>query len=61
MAYKDCYRGNPDEVTEKEWQEMGFNDSAEHTDIVTTTDRKVTAFMKNGAKKVIYEGGRFII
>ena len=61
MAYKDCYRGNPDEVTETEWQEMGFNDSAEHTDIVTTTDRTVTAYMKNGEKKVIYEDGRFII
>ena len=61
MAYKDCYRGDPDKVTEKEWQEMGFNDSAEHTDIVTTTDRKVTAYMKNGQKKVIYKDGRFII
>jgi aminopeptidase len=61
MAYKDCYRGNPDEVTDEEWQAMGFNDSAEHTDIVTTTDRTVTAYMKNGEKKVIYEDGRFII
>jgi aminopeptidase len=61
MAYKDCYRGDPDKVTEKEWEEMGFNDSAEHTDIVTTTDRTVTAFMKNGEKKVIYKDGRFII
>ena len=61
MAYKDCYRGNPDKVTEAEWQEMGFNDSAEHTDIVTTTDRTVTAYMKNGEKKVIYKDGRFII
>lgn len=61
MAYKDCYRGNPDEVTDEEWEEMGFNDSAEHTDIVTTTDRTVTAFMKNGEKKVIYKDGRFII
>jgi aminopeptidase len=61
MAYKDCYRGNPDEVTKEEWEEMGFNDSAEHTDIVTTTDRTVTAFMKNGEQKVIYQDGRFII
>lgn len=58
-AYKDCFRGDPSQVTKKEWQEMGFNESAEHTDIVSTTDRTVTAHMTDGSKKVIYADGMF--
>jgi len=58
-AYKDCYRGDPSGVSKKEWEKMGFNDSAEHTDIVSTTDRTVTATMTNGSKKVIYKKGKF--
>ena len=58
-AYKDCYRGDPGSVTKKEWQKMGFNDSAEHTDIVSTTDRTVTAHLTDGSQKVIYEKGMF--
>lgn len=59
MSYQDCYRGDPSKVTKKEWQEMGFNDSAEHTDIVSTTDRTVEATMTDGSKKVIYADGQF--
>ena len=58
-SYKDCYRGDPATVSKKEWQMMGFNDSAEHTDIVSTTDRTVTATMTDGSKKVIYKKGKF--
>lgn len=58
-AYKDCYRGDPASVSKKEWEKMGFNDSAEHTDIVSTTDRTVTAFMTGGSQKIIYEKGQF--
>ena len=58
-AYKDCYRGDPASVSKKEWEKMGFNDSAEHTDIVSTTDRTVTAIMTGGSQKIIYEKGQF--
>ena len=58
-AYKDCYRGDPSGVSRKEWEKMGFNDSAEHTDVVSTTDRTVTATMTDGSKKVIYKKGKF--
>ncbi len=61
MAYKDCLRGKPDEITPKEWEELGFNDSAEHTDIVTTTDRTVTARLTDGTDKVIYQDGMFTL
>lgn len=61
MAYKDCFRGNPGVVTEAEWQNMGYNDSAEHTDIISTTDRTVTATLPDGTQKIIYVDGQFTV
>lgn len=61
MAYKDAYTGNPAKVSKKKWEAMGYNDSTVHTDIVTTEDRTVTAFLSDGSKKVIYKNGRFVI
>lgn len=61
MAYKDCYRGNPAEVRASEWKKMGFNDSAEHTDMMTTTDRSVTAVLADGTEVLIYEDGQFVV
>jgi aminopeptidase len=60
-AYKDCFSGNPAKVKKEEWAEMGYNESAVHTDIVSTSDRVVTAVLSSGEKKVIYENGRFVI
>jgi aminopeptidase len=60
-AYKDCYRGNPAEITPEQWEEFGFNDSPEHTDIISTTDRTVTALLSNGVEKVIYRKGQFVL
>jgi aminopeptidase len=59
MAYKDCYRGDKSLVSKPEWEKMGYNDSAEHTDIISTTDRTVTATLTSGEKMVIYKDGRF--
>ena len=38
---------------------MGYNDSAVHTDIISTEDRVVTATLEDGSKEVIYENGQF--
>lgn len=61
MAYKDCYRGDASLVKKEEWEAMGYNDSAEHTDIVSTTDRTVTAYLVGGGEKVIYQDGQFTL
>jgi len=61
MSYRDCYRGDQSTLTKQEWTDRGFNDSAEHTDIISTTDRTVTATLTNGVQKVIYEKGMFVI
>lgn len=61
MSYRDSYTGDPGTVSEKQWEEMGFNDSSVHTDIISTTDRTVTATLPSGEKKVIYQDGMFTI
>jgi aminopeptidase len=60
-AYRDCYLEDPSKLSDVEWQELGYNDSAEHTDLVTTTDRTVTAVMTDGSKKIIYKNGQFVV
>ncbi|OGJ37357.1 MAG: thermophilic metalloprotease (M29) superfamily [Candidatus Pacebacteria bacterium RIFOXYB1_FULL_39_46] len=60
-AYRDCYLEDPSKLSDIEWQELGYNDSAEHTDLVSTTDRTVTAVMTDGSQKIIYQAGKFVI
>jgi aminopeptidase len=60
-AYKDCFRGKKETLKKADWVNLGFNDSAIHTDIVSTTKRTVTAKLKSGAQKIIYQNGRFQI
>lgn len=60
-AYHDCYRGDQSKPTKKDWEKMGFNDSAEHTDIISTTNRTVTATLPSGKKIIIYRDGEFIL
>lgn len=54
-----CYDGDPEQVSAIEWEELGFNESVVHTDIVSTTEREVTAVLRDGTRRTIYAGGRF--
>ena len=56
-SYHDAYAGDPGSVSPEEWQRLGFNDSTVHTDIVSRTDRTVTATMRDGSELVLYAGG----
>lgn len=58
-AYQDSFPGDVAAVSKEEWENMGFNDSVVHTDIVATSDRTVTAHLKEGTTKVIYADGKF--
>lgn len=58
-AYHDCFTEDPAQMTEEDWEELGFNSSSVHTDIVSTTPRTVTAYMKDGTNRVIYKDGLF--
>lgn len=58
-AYHDCYAGNPAKVTKAGWKKLGYNDSSIHTDMVSTTDRTITAHLKNGKTKILYADGKY--
>ena len=60
-SYQDSYTGNPAKVTQAGWAKMGFNNSVVHTDIISTTDRTVTAYLSDGTQKVIYKSGQFLL
>ena len=59
-SFSDSYTGQSMSLTESQWQGLGFNQSAIHTDIIATTPRTVTATLKDGTKKLIYHQGRFV-
>lgn len=61
-AYKDAYPGDISAITEEQWKEMGYNSCPKvHTDIVSTTDRIVTATLKDNSERVIYKDGQFML
>lgn len=61
MAYKDAYDGDPRKVKKAEWEKLGFNDSGEHCDMMSTTDRIVRAKLSDGSIRVIYRSGKFVV
>ncbi|MDQ6607615.1 MAG: aminopeptidase [Actinomycetota bacterium] len=56
-----CYDGNPDKLSAAEAERLGFNESVVHTDIVSTTDREVTAVMRDRSERTIYAAGQFAL
>jgi aminopeptidase len=61
MSYRDTYAGDVSKLTKKQADNLGFNDSSVHTDIISTTPRTVTAHLKNGKEKIIYKNGQFVV
>lgn len=60
-AYKDSFTGDASKVLDKTWQEMGYNSSAIHTDVISTENREVTAYLANGKSIILYKNGHFQI
>jgi aminopeptidase len=58
-SYSDTYDGDPSELTAAKKRSLGFNDSALHWDLVNTEDKTVTAVLKDGSRKIIYQNGKF--
>ena len=59
-AYKDAFPGDMASVTDEQWAVMGYNSCPKvHTDIISTTNRTVTASLKDGSEQIIYENGEF--
>jgi len=60
-AYHDAYDGDPSTLSSARWEELGFNASSVHTDVVSTSDRIVTAQLRDGGERVIYRDGEFAL
>lgn len=60
-AYRDSYPGDQTQLSDEQWDALGYNDSVVHTDIVSTSPRVVTAFLNDGTQQVIYRDGKFCI
>ena len=58
-AYHDACTCDLKTMTEDKFAALGYNDSPEHTDIIATGNRTVTAVLTDGSKKVIYKNGEF--
>lgn len=61
MSYQDCYAGDVSKMTKKLAEKLGYNDSSVHTDMISTTKRTVTAHLKDGTEKIIYDNGEFVL
>ena len=60
-SYADTYLLGGDKLTKELKEQLGFNDSALHWDLVNTEQKKVTAHLKGGGKRVIYQDGIFVL
>jgi aminopeptidase len=61
-AYKDTFTGDMATVSDEQWAEMGYNSCPRvHTDIISTSNRTVTARLRNGSEQVIYKDGQFVV
>ena len=58
-SYHDCFVDDPGEMSPEDWEELGYNNSSVHTDIISTAPRTVTAHMRDGSTKIIYKNGKF--
>ncbi|MCX8044770.1 MAG: aminopeptidase [Desulfobacterota bacterium] len=58
-SYSDTYDGNTAQLTTRRKEQLGFNDSALHWDLVNTQDKTVIATLRSGKHIVLYEHGKF--
>ena len=59
-SYADTFSGPQSKLDKKLKEELGFNDSSLHWDLINTEDKTVTARLKDGTQQVIYERGQFL-
>ena len=58
QSYSNTFAGDPQELDAETY---GFSSSSLHWDLISTEDRRVTAFLPNGKRRVIYENGEFLL
>ena len=60
-SHHDTFDGDMADKSKEDWEKLGFNDSAIHTDLVSTSPRIVTATLYDGSEKIIYKNGQFCL
>ncbi|EKD66351.1 MAG: Thermophilic metalloprotease (M29) superfamily [uncultured bacterium (gcode 4)] len=60
-SYHEAFDWNMATQTPEDWENLGFNESAIHTDIMSTTNRTVEATLENWEKLIIYKDWEFRI
>jgi aminopeptidase len=60
-SYKECYSGDVSKLTKAQAEKLGYNDSSVHTDVISTAPRTVTAHLRDGKTKIIYQKGQFVL
>ena len=55
------FAGPPQELTQERAEELGFNASSLHWDLVNTGPKRVTAVLAGGGSRAIYEDGQFLL
>ncbi|MFP4035894.1 MAG: aminopeptidase [Desulfobacteraceae bacterium] len=58
-SYSDTFDGDPASLTKERKEDLGFNDSALHWDLVNTEPKRVTALLESGDELLLYENGLF--
>lgn len=58
-SFHDCYKFDGSKFNDKKWDKLGYNNSTVHSDLISTTNRTVTATLADGSTKVIYKNGQF--
>jgi aminopeptidase len=58
-SYTDTFAGDTRGLTKEIKNQLGFNDSALHWDLVNTENKRVIAHLVSGKKITIYENGMF--
>lgn len=60
-SHPEAFDGDPADFTHARRRELGFNESTQHWDLVNTEQKRVTAELADGSRKVIYEDGVFTL
>jgi aminopeptidase len=61
QSYSNTFDGPPEDLTPGLRRSFGFNTSTLHWDMVNTESKRVTALLRSGEKRTIYENGRFTL
>ena len=59
-SYSDTFDGDPAALDAARKEELGFNDSALHWDLVNTEPKRVRARLRDGRDVTLYENGQFL-